>query len=182
MSTFDLAAHCDAVAEAMRRLAFAGVHDGHVSLANDIYVARCRVVDDVTRAVLIFTRDTGHHTSGWMKNPDYERCLHLSISRAPDVLVLPGLQRADLDKATIAAWVRAFFREDARFAWLESPKSKQGKRHGVMHWRVFCDPWWQPIKPRGEVYSLDFTEKGWRSASEVLALGGPAVESTVDPS
>lgn len=31
-------------------------------------------------AIVIMTRDIGYHTSGWWKNPDYERCFHVSIS------------------------------------------------------------------------------------------------------
>jgi hypothetical protein len=33
--------------------------------------------------------------------------------------------------------------------------------------RLFCDAGWQPIKPRGEVYSRHLTEKGWRTFSEI---------------
>lgn len=85
---------------------------------------------------LIYSRDVGHHTSGWFKNPDYERCRHLSIS----------------------------------YLWTEPPFTEQGKRDGVWHFRVFCDQGWQPLMPRGEVYSRELTERGWRSFSEVREL------------
>ena len=30
-----------------------------------------------------------------------------------------------------------------------------------------CDEAWKPIMPRGEVYSTQFTERGWKSFSEI---------------
>ena len=41
------------------------------------------------------------------------------------------------------------------------------KRAEVYHYRLFCDEGWQPIMPRGEVYSTQFTELGWKSFSEL---------------
>ena len=38
--------------------------------------------------------------------------------------------------------------------------------------RPLCDTHWRPILPRKEVYSKDFTELGWKSASEVLVPDG----------
>ncbi len=144
---------------------------------------------------LMFTRDTNHHESGWIKNPDYERCYHLSLSAAGPgpsrSLVVPvrleplvGLPIAqpELDSDLEEAWVDAFFGEDKRYAWRESAKSRVGRDKAVWHYRVFCDEHWQPLVPRGEVYSLEFTERGWKIWSELHAEGhGPIVESTVDP-
>jgi hypothetical protein len=54
---------------------------------------------------------------------------------------------------------------------------------------LFCDAQWQPILPRKEVYTREFTEAGWRSASQVLAEDGyykletedgRTIETTVD--
>ena len=106
-----------------------------------------------------YTRDVGHHTSGWFKNPDYERCYHLSMSFRP----------ADHDgvKAAIKELSEFVFRDDVRCAWVESAKTPEGRELGVVHYRVFCNAHWQPLIPRGEVYSAEFTEKGWRSWSEV---------------
>ena len=70
------------------------------------------------------------------------------------------------------AWVRAFFGGDFGKVWSESPKSRAGQEVGVWHWRLFCDAHWRPILPRKEVYSKDFTELGWKSASEVLVPDG----------
>jgi len=146
---------------------------------------------------LMFTRDTGHHTSGWMKNPQYERCWHLSISRPagptpkverPAGLVsisgapLTALASAghplplpvDLERAI----VRAFYGDNEKHVWRESAKSTEGRARGVWHYRVFADRHWQPITPRGEVYSTELTELGWKSWSEL----GAEIVSTVDPS
>lgn len=112
---------------------------------------------------LIFTFDEGMHSSGWWKNPDYERCRHLSVSfRDP----ITG-ESAPKDCKITDLWLEAFYGDDRRYIWSEPPFSSDGKRRDVWHYRVFCDPAWQPILPRGEVYSREFTEQGWLSFSEL---------------
>lgn len=176
---FLLEAHMRQVAKMMRRRAMVSTFNG--TAPGMAYIGICTRDDGPTATRIIFTRDTGHHSSGWMKNPDYERCWHLSISTRP-AIVLPGVQQlAECDKPTTLRWLQAFFGDDARYTWLESAKSLVGKQAGVMHWRLFCDAEWRPILPRGEVYSTDFTEKGWRSASQVLEQDGVSIFSTVDP-
>lgn len=149
------------VALGMRTIALAGVFDGRDSPSACAYIASCTKVAFGT--ALVFTRDTGHHTSGWFKNSDYERCWHLSTSPAPRVIWTPDTP--DLDRDLRDRWLRAFFGEDLRHVWGESPKTPHGRRIGVWHWRLFCDARWKPIVPRGEVY--DFTELGWKSSSEL---------------
>jgi hypothetical protein len=122
---------------------------------------------------IIFTRDEGHHTSGWFKNPDYERCFHLSTS----FFNYDARELAPQSRKESLRWVRLFYGDDARYAWAEPPASPLGKRHDAWHYRVFCDAGWQPIKPRGEVYSLEFTELGWKSFSEL----GTDVDSPLYP-
>lgn len=160
------------VATELRRRAKHGLFDGRESQEGWRYMSHCKVHCSVTGAWLIFTRDTGHHTSGWLKNPDYERCWHLSTSPLPSPLILPGVQRVELDRGVRAAWVKAFFGDDLRYVWSEGPKSPVGKREDVWHWRLFCDEHWVPLLPRKEVYTREFTEEGWRSASQVLAEDG----------
>lgn len=186
-----LAEHMAAAASELRRRAKHGSFDGHADAAGMRYMQHCLRDDGVTQTRLIFTRDIGHHTSGWLKNPDYERCWHLSTSPFPRLIVIPGAeQRAEPDKRTVALWVRAFYGDDVRYVWSESPKSPEGIARGVWHWRLFCDEHWQPILPRKEVYTREFTEAGWRSASQVLAEDGwhtsetedgRTIVSTVDP-
>jgi hypothetical protein len=161
----DLPDYCNDLAALLRRRAFQlPPFDGRDDMM--FVVQAARFDDDRLALRLIFTRDTGHHTSGWFKNPDYERCLHLSISPAA---LAPRSTCPDRDPpANIEQLlVPAFFGAGARFAWRESPKSPEGKASRVQHWRVFCDHLWHPIVPRKEVYSRDFTEKGWKSASEL---------------
>ena len=120
-----------------------------------------------TGVVLLYTRDSGHYSAGWFKNPDYERCYHLSISfRDPET-------RAPIpfDRARAAAWVAKFFHPHADKLWCDPAYTPEGKQLQVVHYRLFCDPGWQAIKPRGEVYNRDFTEAGWKSFSEIHGEG-----------
>jgi hypothetical protein len=171
VATLDRAAHLARVAAEMRAVAATSAWNGRPSYANDAYLRRCTRVDLTTGAAIIFSRDYGMHTSGWLKNPDYERCEHLSLSPAPRLVTVPGRGVPELDRRTVAEWVRAFF-GDAREVLAESPKTPDGKRLGVWHWRRFCTETWEPFQPRGEVYSTEWTELGWRSASEVIAPEG----------
>lgn len=117
-------------------------------------------------ALCIFTRDEGMHACGWWKNPDYERCEHLSVSfgrGAPDGAYVPAPQ----DHARAKVWCKAFFGDRCRLLWIEPPFSAQGQARDVYHYRLFMAPDWRlPVLPRGEVYTLEFTAKGWRSWSD----------------
>lgn len=125
--------------------------------------------------VLMFTRDTGHHSAGWFKNPDYERCWHLSISfRDPET----GEPRP-FDHAESERWTKMFFRGSTEKVWCEPPCTPEGKANGVYHYRLFCDEGWQPIKPRGEVYSRELTEKGWKSFSEIHGEKDAGIEAEI---
>lgn len=173
----------DSVISTIRRRATVGLFDGQDTIQNRYYITRlCSHFHGLSGTIIIFSRDTGHHSSGWMKNPDYERCLHLSLSfRAPledwaiDRLANPQVlarlggifELAPFSMKRAQPWVERILSPDHNLAWRESPFTKTGKDLGVTHFRLFCDEAWKPIKPRGEVYSTDFTEKGWRSYSEL---------------
>lgn len=152
------------IVAALRLAALSGAYSGLIRTPDDeAYFRRCRAVDHHEGVALIFTRDTGHHMSGWWKNPDYERCFHLSVSFFdPETY-----QAAPFRHDAARAWARMFFRHDTRWVWVEPPYSPEGRARGVHHYRLFCDAGWQPIKPRGEVYTKEFTEAGWRSFSEI---------------
>lgn len=113
---------------------------------------------------LILTRDIGHHSSGWWKNPDYERCLHLSLSfRDP----LTGAVRPKDDELT-DQWIDLILGPTKNLIWAEPPYSPEGKKNETWHYRVFYAPGWvAPILPRGEVYSKDWTPAGWLSFSDL---------------
>jgi hypothetical protein len=142
------------------------LYDGRESAATMLNIRRCtyryRVTADLG-AVVLYTRDVGHHSSGWWKNPDYERCFHLSLSYR----ALPADSQAPHDRAISMVIARAFFGDDAKLAWIEGPYSPGGKQAEVWHYRLFCDPAWKPFLPRGEVYSKDWTPADWRSFSEI---------------
>lgn len=129
------------------------------------YFQSCRYVDGNTGTLLLFTRDVGYHSSGWWKNPDYERCRHLSLSFFDPETREPRPR----DCLATREIVKLFFGRDRRLLWCEPPYSDDGKRSDVWHYRLFCDPGWQPIKPRGEVYNRELTEAGWKSYSDARA-------------
>jgi hypothetical protein len=116
------------------------------------------------KALCIFTLDTGAHTSGWWKNPNYDTCWHLSISYA-------DLESGDLvpqnHKLSLKI-IRAFYETHYKWVWIEPPCSREGKLVDVYHYRLFVDKGTLlPLIPRGEVYSRELTEAGWKSFSEI---------------
>lgn len=145
---------------ALRKIKYAatlGFFDGTSNPIMSSYVMNsCSWYLEAYHCTVIFTRDIGHHSSGWWKNPEYERCWHLSISF-----------RGGNNKKALEKILDGLFGGDKRKIWIEPPFSKEGKRNDVWHYRLFCDQFWQPIIPRGEVYSKEFTENGWKSYSEL---------------
>ena len=138
----------------MMRTAQSGTYDG--LRPDDPYLENCRWWLERYECIAILTRDVGYHSSGWWKNPDYERCYHLSIS-------FPGgMKRKHLEYI-----LKELFHDDRRWLWCEPPYTEAGRQAEVWHYRLFCDPAWQPLKPRGEVYTKEFTEAGWKSFSEL---------------
>lgn len=133
------------------------------------YFSDCRRQSMFRGLSTIFSRDTGYHTSGWWKNPDYERCYHLSVSFFDPLTQEPR----PADDEIVRKLVRGFYGVHRRLIWVEPPYSAHGKKLGVTHYRLFCDVAWQPIKPRGEVYSRELTEAGWLSYSDVQAAKQP---------
>ena len=146
--------------------AFQATYDGRMTEENLALMRASSYLYSINPEVsarILYTRDAGHHSAGWWRNPDYERCLHLSVSFCvnPTDETLPFM-RVEAEKIA-----RAFWRDDARLAWVERPYSPEGLRAEVHHYRLFCDPSWRPILPRGEVYTRQFTEVGWKSFTEI---------------
>lgn len=150
------------LAHEMYRQAVRGLWDGKSATP---YFAHCRRVDPERGISLLYSRDTGHHSGGWWKNPDYERCFHLALSFFDPESLEPRPRDIPLTREL----VRLFFGWNRRWLWCEPPYSADGKRLGVWHYRLFCDGGWRPIKPRGEVYSRELIEAGWKSFSDVQA-------------
>lgn len=156
----------DALIPFARQRAMRGILDGTTLTEHLVYSCMHYYRLDLDRvANILFTRDSGHHSSGWWKNPDYERCWHLSLSYSD----FRGRGFLPQDKPKSAELARAFFGEDAKLCWIEPPYSDRGKESDTYHYRLFCDAGWQPIKPRGEVYSKDWTPAGWLSFSDLHA-------------
>jgi hypothetical protein len=128
---------------------------------DDIKTNFCRFYIAPWKALCIFTLDIGTYTSGWWKNPDYEACWHLSISYVD----LESGDRAPQDHKKSWKIIRAFYESHYKWVWSEPPYSKEGKAVDVWHYWLFM----LPLFPRGEVYSRELTEAGWKSFSEVQA-------------
>lgn len=157
----------DALVTSAKLQAARGLYDGRVTQRSKNLIAACTHIFHERRrgvcVVVIFTRDIGHHSSGWWKNPDYERCFHLSLS----VKTPFTLQPLPAEKEAFEELAAAFFGAYTRKCWIEGPYSPEGKASDVWHYRLFCNQSWAPILPRGEVYSREFTEAGWRSFSDI---------------
>lgn len=154
------------------------VYDGRSTPRNLQRIQACTYhfkINPEIYALICYSRDKGHHSSGWWKNPDYEFCKHLSIS----FLELPlwPVKRLTFEKGDGQPIAEAFFGEDVRKVWLEGPYSPEGKAADVWHYRLFCNRFWQPIIPRNEVYSKEDTPTDWRSFSEVHGLNSEEVDA-----
>lgn len=153
----------------MKLKAEMGIFDGR---GISSYLGLCMQRCERTGTSLLYSRDEGYHSGGWWKNPDYERCYHLSLSFFDWLSFEPRPK----DTALTAKWISAFFGSHSQWLWCEPPS--MDLEIGAWHYRLFCDPKWQPIKPRGEVYSTQFTELGWKSFSELSIDVGGAGEFT----
>lgn len=151
---------------AMKKTAESGAFDGKDPASP--YFINCKGRDTKNGVILIFTRDVGMHTGGWWKNPDYERCYHLSISFR-NIITWEMMPK---NKKISFRYLKAFFGEDHTKLWCEPPYYPSGKEADCWHYRLFCDENWQPIIPRGEVYSKELTEAGWKSFTEIQGRKG----------
>lgn len=159
-----------ALAQDMRRVAKYGHYTGRIETPEQAaYFDRCRRVHLPTRCQIVFTRDIGMHDCGWWKNPDYNQCLHLSLSFFDwDGKPEGELHHAPQNRTVAKQWVDLFFGDWQRLLWAEPPVSDHGRRLDVWHYRVFVDPTFKaPLLPRGEVYTREFTARGWKSWSDL---------------
>lgn len=154
------------VGRARMQAVSAGFYKGRADEEGMRIVTQCRHQfghgDLIAR--LLFTRDVWMHNCGWWKNPDYEQCEHLSLSFVDAETREPSQQVRALAKV----WCDAFFGDYTRLLWAEPPYSSEGKRADVYHYRLFMHSDWKtPLLPRGEVYTREFTDAGWKSFGEL---------------
>lgn len=161
--SFDIEKSMKLFASDATRKALTGFNDGTFKSEN--YLIQCHSTDYGTGSIILFTRDIGHHSSGWWKNPDYERCWHLSLSFFAPF----SLERLPKNSGLTEKWLGLLFGDNKKLLWCEPPHTPQGKKIDVWHYRLFADSKWQAIKPRGEVYTREFTKAGWKSYSDVQA-------------
>ncbi len=161
----DLDFYFKARLESLKQRARWGIADMKApSAQSQAYMDKQRLIDWQLGVLVLLTRDTGHHSCGWWKNPDYEACLHLSLS-----FFEPSnhRRRRKRDRALTDAIIEVVFGPTQNLIWSEPPYSPEGKKLDVWHYRVFYDPTFAaPILPRGEVYNKHFTEAGWLSWSD----------------
>lgn len=165
MLIINLAQPDSAVVAAMRIAAAKMIYDGRNTPAARRHIGRCTRYHAPTETLLLYTRDSGMHSSGWWKNPDYDRCLHLSLSFG--AFEHGQFYGRPHDRKMARKWAELFFGDEVRLLWIEPPFSPEGKVRDVYHYRLFCDKGWQPIKPRGEVYDRSWTPEGWKSWSDL---------------
>src|SRR5262245_33705084 len=135
-----------AVVQRIRANAHSVVWDGTADTRDQPYFQRCRFVDMATGTQGLFTRDVGAHESGWWRNPDYERCLHLSLSFFDPIAREMRRQR---DQRLERLWCRLLFGHKwCHLLWCEPPYSAHGRDLIVVHWRLFCTPQWTPLLPQ----------------------------------
>lgn len=85
-------------------------------------------------------------------------------------------------RALTRRWIEAFYGDAKRYVWAEPPYTPDGRRSETWHYRVFCDPSWSPIVPRGEVYSRELTEAGWLSFSDLEDAHARAIAAAAEAS
>lgn len=162
----DLESVIDRVCRVAKSRANSGLWDGTTGPTRYFESCRhCFATSPETGCLFLFTRDVGHHACGWWKNPDYERCYHLSISH----YVVGSHERLPRNVVVNRMLIDRVYDTHQDKLWAEPPYSDEGKRNDVWHYRLFCDAAWSPILPRGEVYSKEFTEQGWLSWSDAKA-------------
>lgn len=144
--------------DACKRIKYAATKGLWNGRDHTAYFESCRWLLERFPATVLYTRESGYHSGDWWKNPDYERCWHLSVSF-----------RSGAERKALNDILDNLFGEYKKWLWVEPPYSEQGKSINVWHYRLFCDESWQSIKPRGEVYNTHFTEVGWKSYSELNA-------------
>jgi hypothetical protein len=154
------------IAEWMKTCAAGGHYTGIMTPAAKRYLDHCKAAHRPSGSILIFTRDAGMHSSGWWKNPDYERCWHLSLSFRDPVT---GAVRPR-DKQWTRIWIDVIFGPLKTLIWTEPPYYPEGKKSDVYHFRVFfSEDWRSPILPRDEVYTRTHTPADWLSWSDARA-------------
>lgn len=168
MTTIGLQARLDSahrLLQSMRRRALREPYwyDGRSQPpSRDLFRATHQILDQSAPLTLGLVLDHGHHASGWFRNSDYDRCLHLSLS-CPD-LEWRGSVAISADRPgrpvgggflpiptqEIRLWAGLCFGQDQRWLWREGGQYIRE----VVHLRLFLDQQNQPVMPVGEVYDL----------------------------
>lgn len=150
------------VAKELRRRAEGWEFKGDATRGAKHFMRDCRGAHLPTGTMLTFARDVGHFSHGGFRSPVSERCFHLSLAFV-DVAKKEALAPMNL----IEDWVRAFFTNELRSVWAETPSFKRGGDMVFWHFRVFCDHDWFPIAVEPKEMIKDFRSRGWIRFSEI---------------
>lgn len=121
----------------IKKIAASGINNG--SINSDLYRALCSHYFAYSGMLMALTRDD--ITMLQLKDTEYVRCYHAAISFCENKIgnFVPFKHKQ--------AWhfFKSLFPNDYEKVWIEPPVSKDGHRLDIFHYRIFCDPQWQPI-------------------------------------
>jgi hypothetical protein len=128
---------------------------GQSMISSRHYLIADSLTEPGRETAIILTYDVGYHSSGWWKNSDYDKCLHLSVAH-PNHSGLVGARPDAPSEKEVQAWAKAMFGDEVRRTWTEPPASAfdAHRETGVAHVRLFLNKAGEPITPKGEVYNL----------------------------
>ncbi|HTI81712.1 MAG TPA: hypothetical protein VL614_14790 [Acetobacteraceae bacterium] len=173
------------VTSTMRANAMLGSTSGGIqpSASRQAYEDQCSVFHWQTGTMVSLMRVCGVKTVGTGTPRPFElrRYVALSLSfREPRAAMDPmltgslsnlarlgiAIPRAPFDHVLALTWAHALFHPHADRAWYEPALREDQDEATVMHWRLFCDPDWHPIRPPVD-YAAGLRERGWKSWDEV---------------
>lgn len=132
------------------------------------YFDACRRFNGGFGVASILTRDVGYQKAGMWQNPDFDRCLHLTLAFFQPGTVNPTAQHHSVATAII----KKMFFPHVKWVWIEPPYSERDRSHDVWHYRLFCDERWQAMRPPSDDAAKELTAKGWKSFADVQAAIG----------
>jgi hypothetical protein len=149
----------------IRHLLFSALkhpYDGRRVINDRHYMVADSITEPGRPVSLVLTLDSGIHASGWWRNSDYDRCLHLSLAHPTSTMIRTHRVETPTDKE-VAAWGREILGPQLQKCWIEPAASlfDPHRKPNTPHVRLFLDRQNRPIVPQGEVYHL----KPWPDGS-----------------
>ena len=140
------------------------------------YFSWARGFHDATGTLLLYSREVWPPaTIGEEKTEGYVYWRHLSLSfHETDLEAGPnryGRMRECLpkDEETTARWIEAFFGAQKVWVICEPPSTDNGRKFDVWHYRMPCDPNWEPLARKGSQIAQIFSGAGWHPWLDLAA-------------